>query len=68
MIRPALDAATAARFAAIALENVEREYPNKADHVLYGDADAQPLAGVVRDAGARSLMRHSKLAAPCRTP
>ena len=33
------------RFAAIALGHVEREYPNKLDHVLASDADAQgPLA------------------------
>lgn len=31
----------AAQFAATALGHVEREYPNKLDHVLTGDADAQ---------------------------
>jgi hypothetical protein len=30
----------AERFAAIALDNVGREYPNKLDHVMAGDADA----------------------------
>ena len=33
----ALDAATAGRFAAIALDNIERDYPHKLDHVI-GDA------------------------------
>jgi hypothetical protein len=32
----------AARFAAIALDNVVREYPNKLDHVMNGDADVAP--------------------------
>ncbi|HEU4704685.1 MAG TPA: DUF2891 domain-containing protein [Sphingomicrobium sp.] len=32
----------ASRFAAIALGHVTREYPNKPDHVLDGDADALP--------------------------
>ena len=31
----------AARYASIALGHVEREYPNKLDHVLNGPADAQ---------------------------
>lgn len=30
----------AARFAAVALANVDREYPHKLDHVMGGDADA----------------------------
>ncbi|MEO8675724.1 MAG: DUF2891 domain-containing protein [Casimicrobiaceae bacterium] len=34
-----LDAASAAQFADIALANVVREYPGKADHVLGGNAD-----------------------------
>jgi hypothetical protein len=33
------DAATAARFAAVALENIGRAYPHKLDHVIDGDAD-----------------------------
>ncbi len=33
------DTATAARFARIALDNVERAYPNNPQHVLTGDAD-----------------------------
>jgi hypothetical protein len=39
MTLPSLDAAFAARFAAIALANVVREFPGKPDHVLGGDAD-----------------------------
>ena len=35
----------AERFARIALGHVEREYPNKPDHVLDGPADAQTPAG-----------------------
>ena len=35
-----LDAATASRFADLALANVIREYPAKLDHVLLDDADA----------------------------
>ncbi len=35
-----LDAATASRFADVALANVVREYPAKLDHVLLDDADA----------------------------
>ena len=38
----ALDAATAARFAGLALDCVHREYPNKISHVLAGDQDALP--------------------------
>jgi len=37
-----LDAATAERFAGIALGHVTREYPHKLDHVLNGDGDALP--------------------------
>ena len=36
-----LSAETAARFAQAALGHVAREYPNKLDHVMTGDADAQ---------------------------
>ena len=40
-----LDAARASAFARVALANVVREYPNKLDHVLNGDADvAAPRA------------------------
>src|SRR5687768_13105063 len=40
-----LTAALASRFALIALDNVVREYPNKLDHVLTGEADvASPRA------------------------
>jgi hypothetical protein len=35
-----LDASLASRFARIALGHVTREYPNKLDHVLYGEEDA----------------------------
>ena len=37
-----LDAATAERFANLALACVHKEYPNKIAHVLNGDADVQP--------------------------
>lgn len=37
-----LDAASAARYADIALANVVREYPGKPDHVLGSDADLVP--------------------------
>jgi hypothetical protein len=37
-----LDADLAGRFARIALGHVAREYPNKPEHVLDGDADALP--------------------------
>jgi hypothetical protein len=37
-----LDAALASNMAGIALGHVAREYPNKLDHVLLGDADALP--------------------------
>ena len=37
-----LDAALAARFAAIALGHVTKEYPHKLDHVLLGDEDLLP--------------------------
>jgi hypothetical protein len=36
------DAAAAARFAALALECVHKEYPNKIAHVMTGDQDARP--------------------------
>jgi hypothetical protein len=39
---PALTEDLAARFAAIALANVVREYPSKQDHVLGAPGDAQP--------------------------
>ncbi len=38
-VGPTLDAATAGRFAALALDCVHREYPNKIAHVLAGDED-----------------------------
>jgi len=38
----ALDEAAAARFAALALECVHKEYPNKIAHVMHSDADAKP--------------------------
>ena len=38
---PSLSAETASKFARIALGHVQREYPNKLDHVLDGEADAQ---------------------------
>jgi hypothetical protein len=37
-----LDATTAARFAALALDCVGREYPNKIAHVLSGEEDVRP--------------------------
>lgn len=36
---PRLEGALAARFAALALDNVVRAYPHKLDHVMTGDAD-----------------------------
>ncbi len=39
--RPSLAQSTASRFAKIALGHIAREYPNKLDHVLAGDADAR---------------------------
>jgi hypothetical protein len=39
---PSQTEASAAQFAEIALANVVREYPGKADHVLDGDADLVP--------------------------
>jgi hypothetical protein len=39
---PPLDAATAGRFAALALDCVHREYPNKIAHVLNSDEDVGP--------------------------
>src|ERR1700704_2727101 len=37
-----LDPTAAARFAALALSCLHREYPNKAAHVMESDADALP--------------------------
>jgi Protein of unknown function (DUF2891) len=37
-----LDAAAAGRFAALALDCVHREYPNKISHTMQGDADVLP--------------------------
>ena len=42
MFVPALDKTLAGRIAAIALECVHREYPNKISHVLCSDADVLP--------------------------
>ena len=39
---PRLDAATAERFANLALACVHKEYPNKIAHALNGDADVKP--------------------------
>lgn len=39
---PRLDAATAGRFADLALACVHKEYPNKLSHTLNGDADVKP--------------------------
>ena len=39
---PTIDADVAGRFARLALDCVEREYPNKISHLLNGDADARP--------------------------
>jgi Protein of unknown function (DUF2891) len=39
---PGLDAATAGRFARLALACVHQEYPNKIAHVMQSDADAKP--------------------------
>jgi DUF2891 family protein len=41
-VPPAIDAATAGRFAQLALDCVHKEYPNKIAHVLASDADARP--------------------------
>jgi DUF2891 family protein len=41
-VEATLDEAGAARFAALALACVHREYPNKLSHVLASDADARP--------------------------
>ena len=41
MALPVLDADLAGRFAGLALGHVEREYPNKMDHVLTGPGDAR---------------------------
>ena len=40
-MRVALTAEQAERFAVIALGHVTREFPNKLDHVLAGEADAR---------------------------
>jgi hypothetical protein len=42
LLVPTLEPADAARFAALALDCVHREYPNKIAHVLNSDADAKP--------------------------
>jgi len=39
---PGLDSATAERFAKLALACIDREYPNKPEHVLDSAADAKP--------------------------
>lgn len=39
---PALDAAAAGRFAALALKCLHQEYPNHVSHTLTSDADARP--------------------------
>ena len=39
---PTIDEGIAGRFARLALDCVEREYPNKISHVLNSDADAKP--------------------------
>ncbi len=39
---PGLDAAAAGRFAALALDCLHKEYPNKIAHVLNGDQDVKP--------------------------
>ena len=39
---PSIDAASAARFAGLALNCVHQEYPNKIAHTLAGDADVRP--------------------------
>jgi len=41
-IDPNLTAEFAARIAALAMDGIRREYPNKIAHVLTGDADALP--------------------------
>jgi len=38
---PSLDAASAERFAALALQCLHQEYPNKISHTMTGDADAR---------------------------
>jgi len=42
VVAPPLDAATASRFAALALACVQKEYPNKIAHVLNSPADVKP--------------------------
>jgi hypothetical protein len=52
----ALDASSAARFAALALKCVHQEYPNHISHTLGGDADVRApraLTPAVRGRGAR---------------
>jgi hypothetical protein len=41
-VRPSLDEAAAARFAALALKCLHQEYPNHISHTLAADADARP--------------------------
>ena len=48
-------AAAAGRFAALALDCVHKEYPNKIAHVLNGDADVRPPRAA--DAGLLRLLR-----------
>ncbi len=57
MLSGDLDLETAERFADLALANVVREYPNKPDHVLGGDADLQPPR-----AAAPGVLRQLRLA------
>jgi hypothetical protein len=42
-VEPPLDAATAERFAKLALACIDREYPNKPEHVLDSAGDVQPV-------------------------
>ncbi len=42
IVIPTLDAVTVIRFARLALDCVNREYPNKLAHVMTSDADAKP--------------------------
>ncbi len=46
MTLPVLDRATAVHFAHLALSHVQREYPNKLDHVLLNDGDAMGPAAL----------------------
>ena len=43
---PSLDAALASRFAQVALDNVVREFPNKLDHLMTGEADVERPAAL----------------------